>query len=105
MFPSGVLFLSSSFNLLNQKEKNLPSALGTYAFLFSSDFLLQQTFILKHSVNIPFYWLTIMINTSLNTKRWFSNFETLCLSRAFIFSRNSCFEDSSFIGNVPDVQI
>lgn len=46
-FPSGELFLSSSFNLLNPKEKNVSSALGMYAFLFPSDFLLQQTFILS----------------------------------------------------------
>lgn len=46
MFPSGELFFSSSFNLLNQKEESLSSALGMHAFLFSSDFLLQQTFIL-----------------------------------------------------------
>lgn len=48
MFPSSELFFSSSFNLLNQKEKkSLSSALGMYAFLFSSDFLLLQTFILS----------------------------------------------------------
>ena len=47
MFPSGELFFSSSFNLLNQKEKSWSSALGMYAFLFSSDILLQQTFLLS----------------------------------------------------------